>query len=189
MTFVRTQRRTRTLQVESLESKTLLSGIPTMGLRQAPALVAHAAVTQVALNATTKGLFYTTKANPDTGTTYHIFTTGKTSGGAVVGVSGDLTTPGFIAQGRTSGTLTIFTTRGSLTLNVTGPLQAGFTPLPSTLGFTITGGTGAFANVQSGTGKIAVKFHVLKTTSGASVASLSQTGTISITFKAGSAVV
>ncbi len=181
-------RRNCPLQVESLESMTLLSSIPAMGLPLGPALVQKQAATPVAFNATTRGLFFTTQSNPDTGTTYHVFTIGRNSGGVLVGVSGDLVTPGFI-RGRTTGTLTVFTARGSLTLDVTGPVQNGPAPLPSTLGYTITGGTGAFANNHSGSGTIAVSYHVNHTGTGHALSDFTQSGTISLRFRGGSSVV
>src|SRR5437899_2639256 len=97
----RKNRRNRPPEIESLEAMTLMSTLPGLGFHHAPAEVSAAAVsTNVNFNASTKGTFYTTKANPDTGTDYHVVTHGKTASGATISVSGDLVTPGFVQQGR-----------------------------------------------------------------------------------------
>jgi hypothetical protein len=44
---------------------------------------------------------------------------------------------------------------GSVTLKLTGPTEKGFGPFPTTLSYTITSGTGAFASA-SGSGSILV---------------------------------
>jgi hypothetical protein len=62
-----------------------------------------------------------------------------------VQISGTLHTPGFILQGHTTGTLVLSSAQGSITLQLVGPPQPGFSPPPSTLQYTITGGTGAYA--------------------------------------------
>src|SRR5262249_45498341 len=66
-----------------------------------------------------------------------------------------LTTPGFITNGRTAGTLTLTTSKGSLTLVVKGPSQPGFSSLPPTLTYHISQGTGAYSG-DTGSGTIGV---------------------------------
>ncbi len=179
----RRSRRDQPLQVESLEGLTLLSGLAA-SLAPTAAEITAAAARTVSLRAHAKGTFTTSHSLPDTGTTYNIVAKGATVGGARLSVKGDLQTPGFIAQGRTTGTLTVSTARGSLTLLVTGPLQPGFSPLPSKLGFTITGGTGIFAHNHSGSGTILLTDHVTSPST-----SISPSGTISLVFRPGSSVV
>ena len=99
-------------------------------------------------------------------------------------MGGELLTPGNILNGRTTGTLTVFTARGTLTLSVTSPLQKGFSPLNTRLYFTITGGTGAYANNHSGTGTINVSYRVTGTT-GSSLHDFSQNGPITLVFRSG----
>ena len=98
---------------------------------------------------------------PDIGATY-IFT-GSGSAGALgpAGAKGSLTLPGFIASGHATGSLTLTSasaTSGitnSVTLKLTGPSQAGFGSLPSTVTYIIASGTGQFAGA-TGTGSIAI---------------------------------
>ena len=172
-------RRNRPLQVEALESYVLLTGLPAAGMIQAAAVSAADALH---FSGTTKGTFVATQSNPDTGKDYHVVTQGKTTIGTPIAVTGDLVTPGFVAQGRTTGTLTVTTAKGTLTLAISSPLQKGFSPLPSLLTYRITGGTGVFANQHSGRGTISVSYHVLNTAAG-SATGFSQAGTISLVFR------
>jgi hypothetical protein len=122
---------------------------------------AHVAKRIIGLNGTIAGTYKTPLTNPDAGATYVFTGTGKAGALGPVSLSGSVSLPGFIATGSASGTLTLTTigatpaAGGSVTLKVTGPTEKGFGPFPSTLSFTITGGTGAFAN-DTGSGTIAV---------------------------------
>jgi len=184
MSANRKNRSNRSLQVESLETLTLLSGMSDLVQLHSAAMVSTAAKA-VVIHGPTTGTFQTSQSNPDTGKDYHVATQGKTNLGQTF-VTGDLFTPGFIRQGRTTGTLKLVTASGTLTLAVKGPLQDGFSPLPSNLGYTITGGTGAYANHHKGSGTIDVAYKVTGTTSGQTLNSIGQTGTISLTFESGS---
>src|SRR4051794_10997361 len=106
--------RQRPLQVESLETLTLLSGLATPTITLAPVVVSAASTTNLAFNASAKGTFFTTQSNPDTGKDYHVVAVGRTTGGAVMAVGGELFTPGFVATGHTTGSLTVYTARGTL---------------------------------------------------------------------------
>jgi hypothetical protein len=57
---------------------------------------------------------------------------------------------GFIRSGRSTGTLTLTNSQGSVTLALTGPPQRGNSPLPGRYQFAITGGTGAFKSLSGG---------------------------------------
>src|SRR5581483_7237629 len=91
---------------------------------------------------------------PDVGKTQELSGTGTVAPLGAVAVRGELHTPGFVAQGRATATLTLTTERGSVTLQLTGPLQPGFSQPPATFQYTITGGTGAYAGA-SGSGSVA----------------------------------
>ena len=59
---------------------------------------------------------------------------------------GDLNAVGSISEGRAGGTVTLSDSEGTLTLDLTGPLQSSFSPLPNKFDYSITGGTGCFGN-------------------------------------------
>ena len=48
------------------------------------------------------------------------------------------------------GSLTVTTSRGTLTLELAGPVQTGFAPLPRVFGYRVTGGTGAYQGATGG---------------------------------------
>jgi hypothetical protein len=83
--------------------------------------------------------------NPDAGSHYDFNGSGRKPSLGKFTLTGQVTTPGFIANGRASGQLVITTSHGTITLSVQGPPQ---TPgsLPPTLTFKILRGTGKFAN-------------------------------------------
>ena len=90
---------------------------------------------------------------PDVGGRQELTGTGTVTPLGVVWVSGELHTPGFIAQGQAGGTLTLTGPNGSVTLQLLGPIEPGFGGVPSTFQYTITAGTGAYAG-NSGTGTL-----------------------------------
>jgi hypothetical protein len=100
---------------------------------------------------------WTTKPTlPDAGTIQELQGSGFFPSLGQVQMSGTLHTPGFIREGRTTGTLVLSNARGSITLQLVGPPQPGFSPPPSTLQYTITGGTGAYAGA-SGQGMVTLQ--------------------------------
>jgi hypothetical protein len=152
-------RRSLTPGVESLEAMTLLSGLAMPAVAHAAEVGMPTAMsTAVHVNGTTRGEYVRVRANPDTGSTYDFNTTGILPGFGVAAVSGSVQTPGNIATGTASGSLTLFSLKGTLTLKVSSASLPSFSPLPSKLTFTITGGTGAFAGA-TGSGTIAVALH------------------------------
>lgn len=144
-----TERRMRNCSipgVEGLESKELLS---TVTLTSHPSFAAIAPVSLpfppiVGVQGVTKGSFTTSRSNPDIGGTTFILTTGRIQGLGIATVYGTLHSPGFIANGQTTGTLYVILPGGTLTLKVTGPVQSGPAGVPSELSFTIVKGTGKF---------------------------------------------
>lgn len=94
---------------------------------------------------------------PDAGGAYQLSGNGTLAPLGPVRVAGSLQSPGLIAQGRTTGALTLTSAQGTLTLALSGPSQAGDSsqaggsPPPSSLTYSVTGGTGAYAG-EHGTG-------------------------------------
>jgi hypothetical protein len=112
------------------------------------------------LNGTVSGTYSLAPVPVDVGADYVLSGSGTAGRLGAVTAQGNVGLPGLIATGNASGTLTLTTagtsaaTPGSVTLKLTGPTEKGFGPFPSTLSYTITSGTGAFASA-SGSGSIA----------------------------------
>jgi hypothetical protein len=146
-------------QIEALESWVPLSGaaaaLPGGAVAAARApIVAHQG-TALALSGTVQGGYVVSGIIPDIGKTYQFGVAGRISPLGQTGDSGQIHTTGFIAMGSATGTMTISAPRGALKLQLNGPPQAGFAPLPSTMTYTITGGNGAYKKT-TGTGTIAI---------------------------------
>lgn len=161
MNDARRNGRRRVLQVESLESLTLLSGLapPTLAPAVPAALgTVQAAARSVALNATTRGSYAFVQGNPDTGKAYYFVTAGWVPGLGYSTFSGSIHTPGFIRTGTAAGTMTVYTPRGTLTLQLTSDPVPGFSDLPTRVHWAITGGTNQLKGATgSGTLDIALR--------------------------------
>ena len=145
-------------QVEALEALVPLSGAA--GVHSAAAVAALAPIVQrqgqtTVLQGTVRGAYVLNNLNPDTGTTYHIGVAGRINPLGETGDSGSIQTTGLIASGNARGTMTIAAPKGSLKLTLTGPVQPGLSTLPSTVSYTITGGTRSYRTATGG-GTIAV---------------------------------
>jgi hypothetical protein len=157
-----TNRHRRRPQVEALESWMPLSGAAgaihaAVALRNVTPIVARQGQA-IVLQGTVRGGYFVSFGVPDIGSTYRIGTVGRLAPLGQSSEAAQVHTTGFIAQGMATGTMTIRAARGSLSLNLIGPVQPGFSPLPSTLSYTITGGTRAYQNA-SGTGTIDVTLN------------------------------
>jgi hypothetical protein len=147
--------------VEQLDNRTLPSvsfgagwlpavAEPGLSLQSAPrpALVQHTPAPHRLLRlGLVSGTWTNQPTLPDTGKTQDLEGSGVFFSLGQVQMSGRLHTPGFVLQGRTTGTLVLSNARGSITLELVGPLQSGFSPPPSAFQYTITGGTGAYAGL------------------------------------------
>jgi hypothetical protein len=120
-----------------------------------------------------RGADVVSQGNPDTGATYQVVAAGRITPLGQTAETARVQTTGFILLGTATGTMTINAPRGSLRLNLTGPLQPGFSQPPGTLSLTTTGGTRSFRNVV-GSGTIDVAIN-------SSFAS-GRSGTITLTF-------
>jgi hypothetical protein len=157
--------------VETLEALVPLSVV--VGGGHGAAVVAR---NTIALGGSVRGAYLVTNPIPDTGSTYRFGVAGKLNPVGQTGDSGQIQTPGFIANGHAEGTMTISAPRGNIKLQLTGPSQPGFSALPGTVDYTITGGTKSYRTAQ-GSGTIAVTLN-------SSVFS-NRFGLITLTFHAG----
>jgi hypothetical protein len=108
------------------------------------------------------GTYVVAASNPDAGATYQFTGTGVT-GNLPLTFTGSVTLPGFVASGSAAGKLTLRTSEGSVTFAVTGPVEKGFGPFPTTLKFVVSGGSGTFAG-STGSGTIAVSLNTSEKT-------------------------
>ena len=150
----------RELRLEMLEGRELLStmSVATEGARHiAPSMAVSAEVARSrGFNFLTSGTLNQMFSNPDTGKHYQISTSGRVAGLGAVKVTGELNTPGFIMSSTVTGNLTIHSRRGTLQASLSSAPVPGFSSIPNTLTFTITGGTGAFVRYHTGHGTIQV---------------------------------
>jgi len=101
------------------------------------------------------GTFTHPLGNPDAGSLYNFTGSGKTDSlGGKFTLTGHLTAPGFINNGRARGEFVITTSRGTITVSGHGPPQTPGT-LPSSFTFSIKKGTRAYAN-SSGKGQFLI---------------------------------
>ena len=146
-------------RVESLESMTLLSGVSAAVRGAIAALLAPVAPTsghEIDLTGTAKGTYHVHIINPDTGKDFIFFGSGQVAPLGHVELTGHIHSPGFIANGHSTGLLVVSDPKGSVTLAVTGPEQNGFTPVPDTFTFQITSASGKFKG-DTGTGFIVLE--------------------------------
>jgi hypothetical protein len=156
---MRTAKRTRrklTIEVESLENMTLLSGLT--ALTHATAAVVYAPVNPVVLGVTTRGPYAYTRSAPDVGAAFQFLQFGYAKGVGNFGVAGSINTVGFVANGRATGTLTFSTIKGTFTLQLTGPVQRGFAPLPSVFAWKVVAATGGYTGSTS-SGTVVLALH------------------------------
>jgi hypothetical protein len=143
--------------VERIESRALLSvGMASM----AGASAIHALAIRphvLNLSGEASGRWSTSFGNPDVGRTTNLIGNGTISPLNAVSVTGSLHAPGFIARGRATGMLVLTNAQGSVTLQLRGPLQKGFSARPSTFSFRIVDSSGAYArSIGRGTAQISL---------------------------------
>jgi hypothetical protein len=73
---------------------------------------------------------------------------GKVAPLGMVTISGSIQLPGSIANGRPTGTVTLTNARGSVTLQLIGPVQAELTATPSKFTYTVISGTGTYQGAK-----------------------------------------
>jgi hypothetical protein len=141
-------------QLESLESLNLLSGPSAAASGVLAALAPTAApATEIHLTGTVEGSYQLQIKNPDTGKDFTFLGSAKVMPLGQVTLIGSIHSPGNIANGHSTGLLVLWTPRGSVTLDVTGPPQNSTTPVPDVFNFKIAKAVGTFEG-DTGTGYI-----------------------------------
>lgn len=138
---------------EVLEVVELLSAAPL-------ALVAEVSHPHLVLRGSTYGNYSTAASIPDAGHTDNLSGSGIVSPLGSVTVKGSVHSLGFIIQGHAEGTVKLTDGRGSVTVDLVGPLQRGFASLPTNFTYKIVKGTGAFQGA-TGTGKATLHEYTL----------------------------
>jgi hypothetical protein len=128
--------------VEALESIVSLSASP----EPLHALVAHHRGMRLVGQIT--GTWSTVLRVPDIGGEQSLSGSGAVRPLGDVQATGTLGTPGFIRQGRATAVLHLSNARGSIEIDLTGPIQPGFSPPPSSFTYKIQDGTGAYRRVS-----------------------------------------
>jgi hypothetical protein len=137
--------RNRRPQAEILERRIALSA-------GGAAVVGVVKPHHVSLNGEIGGKFSLAPGIPDIGSSQTLTGSGTVSTLGHVTGSGILTTPGFIAWGRSTGMFKLSNANGSVTIQLTGPLTPGFSPLPRKFAFKIVAATGKYVgDVATGT--------------------------------------
>lgn len=152
----------RKFVLEQLEGRTLLSVTAPMGMApMMTTLALHAAPRAATANHTPitaafniAGTFTKPLGNPDSGTQYQFNGSGKTKALGTLTLTGNVRLPGFVANGKANGRLTLANSKGTIVLSVNGPPQSPGS-LPGTLSYSIVSGTGTYAH-STGKGQITV---------------------------------
>ena len=84
---------------------------------------------------------------PDVGQRFDLSGSANLADLGHVTVTGSVYSTGFIAQGHAGGTLTFQNSHGSVTVELTGPLQPGFAALPTTFQYQVVSSTGDYAGL------------------------------------------
>jgi hypothetical protein len=80
-------------------------------------------------------------------TTYNFRGKADLAGLGHVTVTGSVHSVGFVLTGHATGQLTFSNAKGSVTVQLTGPMQQGFSALPTTFSYKVVGHTGAYAKL------------------------------------------
>ena len=125
-------------RLESLEGRLVLSAV-------------YPNTHHLALDGKLKGIWSPMPSIPDTGSLQSLSGSGHVEHLGDVQLSGNLTSPGNIALGRTTGEFTLTDHHGSVTFRLVGAqLQPGMSGPVSKYYFAIEGGTGAYTHIWGG---------------------------------------
>jgi hypothetical protein len=159
-------------QLVELGDRTLPSAVTSLPVYVGP----HSSVSTHPLHGTGSGIYGGLQIIVDTGNSFTLTGTVELRDLGSFTVTGGVQGVGMIASGRATGELTLTNAHGTITLALHGAVQSAFSQPPSTLVYSVTGGTGAFRHL---TGYGTVDMHRVP-------APVSfghpQTGTITLTF-------
>jgi hypothetical protein len=129
------------------------------------------------LNGTVKGTYHEQLPNPDIGKSYAFTGSGQVGPLGHSSLTGSVHTLGFIASGHARGILVLSNAHGSVTLDLTGPSQPGFAPIPHAFSYTISDASGRYKG-DTGSGEVDLVLGSGQTPSG----STAQTGSFTLVF-------
>lgn len=153
-----TQRHAR-LSLERLDGRILPSASPLgfVGPVAHSATASHSA-DQHALAGQGHGLYSYDAVQSGAGIEYRLDGLANLAGMGRVRVHGSVHSVGFVQSGQATGELTFSNAGGSVTVELVGPSQAGFSPLPGTFSYHVVAATGRYAGLtDSGTMSLALK--------------------------------
>ena len=84
----------------------------------------------------------------DVGATFEFKGGGTAASLGTVTMAGSISLPGLVLGGRATGQITITNSNGTVTLALRGRREAAFGPMPASVAYTITGGTGSYAGAN-----------------------------------------
>jgi hypothetical protein len=138
------------MEVEPLGDRILPSASP-LSVPAAP-LAAALAAQQPPVHILTghgQGTYTADQIMSGAGAQYRLQGTANLAGLGRVTVSGSVSGVGFIQHGHAGGTLTFSNARGSVTLQLQGPDQPGFSALPQGFHYRVVGATGAYKGLAA----------------------------------------
>jgi hypothetical protein len=138
-------------QVEVLEGRAL----PSAQVITAPAGPIILVITNqprhtLSLSGTVSGLWSQSPGVPDVGAEQVLAGGGVVAPLGAVQANGGLLLPGFILAGEAQGRVLLKNAHGSVTVQLAGPPQPGFSAAPTGLAYTILRGTGRYAGARGG---------------------------------------
>lgn len=139
--------------VDSLETRLALSQMSVMPMVHTADVASATTLSNRSIAGQASGSVRHVLSNPDAGQSFNLSGSGRFKGLGTVRVSGTVHGTGFIMGGTSTGKVTLSNSKGSITLALTGPAQSGFSALPDSYQYVITGGTGAYRSL-SGHGNV-----------------------------------
>ena len=148
----------RSLQIDILEARAVPSLIP--GLTVPPMIAVPPIELAHPAHGHVTGSYTSGMHGVDAGLQDNFTGTGHIARLGDVTATGMIDGVGDAALGHATGTLTFASPKGSLTIDVTGPAQKMFSPLPQHFHYHVVSGTGVDAHVR-GTGTLSLNFLIL----------------------------
>ena len=161
-------RQTRPLGLERLGSRILPSASPlSLPAHAAPAFLGPPVVRpHQALSGHGHGGYSYDPVQSGAGIEYRLHGEAHLSGMGRVGVSGSVHAVGFVSEGHAGGELTFADARGSVTVELTGPAQAGFSSLPGSFRFHVVREAGVYAGKKWADGTLTLALTPAPTAAG-----------------------